>query len=712
MSKYKRLKLARGTKLSPQHIWDDGLNVIKENLSSANTVGSDGMIVSQTEKQNGTFRLNINIPYVGSDWTRANGTDKPYVIPFMLPPLQEYWNVDATIDETTPNLVLTEVSFGFDQRDEGGLITDQWCGPGLTTPTGKNWDEYISDLTTAGAAGSENTLTDWEYFFTNGNHGKLYKDNADILDRGVMSIHLLQKDAAYYGDDQSFHSSTMKEIYNLPIPISALINPALRANPNVESGLSLNINPYKTYLLGITPFKLHDDTVGMSFNANLALVNLTISLKFKHVLVTRDSDVLLDHTPNHLPDHGSLKTVDTISGWSGGPLPGTTISADGADGINTATEKLDKKFSKKLMGGLSDLSDVGTFEHMCQDAGYEVIAVPLWNNQWNNQLTIKGITQNGTAPYQYGINPDQRVDTASGLDLLAPVCDRAVIPLSFPMTVHHVIVAHNNLCSTIVGGENDTFMYNFPSSTLPANYPFGGVPRTSSGTVTHNIGVAVGTGCRGTFYGYKQICNYTGKLTDNIVDEIRMDYDTSSSNIIDFPDSGTPTGKSTYGSVGDFPEWRLNYLPIVSSGNPVSPGFFNQGGTKATSATYTNMQDTPFFTGNSFLVPDMDNADDAPDPAAFDGSSIRTDDNAKTNKVFASDQWIEVRWSIAPDTEPVFEVDTGWNGFFSGAGASGDWSRIASGYGGSWIYIIGKKHTVSDQNWQKPYYKQGNNKNV
>lgn len=145
MSKYKRLKLARGTRLAPQHIWDDGLTKVISNLNTANTAGNDAIVVSQYEKQNGTFRLNINIPYIGSDWTRANGTDKPYVIPFMLPPLQEFWNVEGISDELTPSISLTELSFGFDQRDEGGLITDQWCGRGVTAAP-ESWDDYVWSL--------------------------------------------------------------------------------------------------------------------------------------------------------------------------------------------------------------------------------------------------------------------------------------------------------------------------------------------------------------------------------------------------------------------------------------------------------------------------------------------------------------------------------------------------------------------------------------
>ena len=702
MSKYKRLKLARGTRLAPQHIWDDGLTKVISNLNTANTAGNDAIVVSQYEKQNGTFRLNINIPYIGSDWTRANGTDKPYVIPFMLPPLQEFWNVEGISDELTPSISLTELSFGFDQRDEGGLITDQWCGRGVTAAP-ESWDDYIKTIIGPGVP----ALADWSNFFTNGNHGKVFKGEGvspdqSVLERGSMKIHLLQKDPTYYGGTIA---SSVSEIYNLPIPISAIISSALKANPSIEKDLSINIDPYKTYLLGVTPFRLHDTTPTATggANSNLALVNLTVSLKFKHTLVTRDSDIIVNHTPNNIPEHGNLKTQASVIATA--PAAITTIEAETPDGLNTSTTNIDKTFRKKLKGGLSDLSDVGVVEHLCQDAGYEVIAVPLWNNQWNNQLTIKGITQNGTAPYQYGVNAAQRVDTRDNLDLKTPVCDRAVIPLSFPMTIHHVIVAHNNLCSTIVGGENETFMYHYPVAPSPANFDIGVGPTPAK--VKHNIGVAIGTGCRGTFYGYKQVCSYSGDLTDYLVDDIRMNYNATTQNTSANLFFGIPDGTNTHSGISGVPEWRLNYLPIESSGNQVAPGLFDSSGVKATTTTFTNMQDTPFFAGNSFLVPDMGNAASGGTPPAFDGPSVRTDNETKANQIFAADQWLEIRWSIGPDGRRAADD---WDDFDKTA-TSADWSRIANGYGGSWVYIIGKKHTISDQNLQRPYHKQGVNQN-
>ena len=215
MSKIKRKKAARGTKLAPEQIWSDGLSNIATNLNSANVAGTEGMIVPQYEKQSGTFRLNFMIPYIGSEWTRMNGVDKPYVIPFMLPPLQEFWDVEGKSSDATPSVVLTEFSFGFDQRDEGGLITDQFAN---------NWAQLTANsvgLPTSHYAGDA-----WAGMSQNLNHGKIYTQD-ELLIRGedgtnTMAFHILQKNADYYGGNMVSNKETMQEIYKLPLNIQLL----------------------------------------------------------------------------------------------------------------------------------------------------------------------------------------------------------------------------------------------------------------------------------------------------------------------------------------------------------------------------------------------------------------------------------------------------------------------------------------------------------
>lgn len=695
MPKFTRKRIARGIKLKPTDVYDP-IGTAATALSSASTTipaPTNAVTVENYDKENGTFRLNLTLPYIGSEWTRTNGTDLPYIIPFNLPHLQEFWNVDGLVNEFTPNIKLVEFSYGFDQRDEGGFVTDQWAGVGDISGAerGKNWDAYLN------LGGTAADLTTWS---TNLNAGKIYavRDDgfrnsvgADLASRGNLIFSLHEKAMRYYpGSNRDEH----REVYNLPVPIAALIGSEFKANPFVETGININISPYSTYLVGIRPPRLHDDRgIVDGAPANLALVNLTISLKFKHVLVQRDSTALAADPPN-LPQHGSLKVQDVVT--INTPANATPIEASTNDGVQTSLETLDQRFRDKLQGGLSDLSDRGVVEQVCEDAGYEIIAIPMWNNQWNNQSTIKHAVNIGTMPYQYGVNRAGnvgRVDTIGNTDLQAPICDRAIIPISYPMTIHHVIVAHNALTTTIVKGENSSYLYHYADSPVPANYANPAWLRSSAATVKHHIGVAAGRGIKGGEYGYKAIANYEGHLGgDHQMDDIRMDYNTTSpapgvASAYEYPD-----GKNDY-NLSSYPQWTMNYLPL-STGGAVAPGLFTTAGVKATTATMTAIQGAPIFVGNSFITPDLY----PPGPYAVAGAAAGTSVRVTTPET--QDEWLEVRWNITPDGT----VGDNWTTF---GGGTGDNSRIINGYGGSWIYIIGKKSTVSDQNWQKPYYKKG-----
>lgn len=699
MPKLTRKKIARGVKLKPSHVYDP-IGAIATQLTSPSTqipTPTAGVTKEQYNKENSIFRMNWSIPYIGSEWTRTNGLETPYVIPFSLVHLQEFWNPSATSDELTPVMKLVEISYGFDQRDEGGLVTDQWCGVGAISGAqmGRNYDTHI------GGAGAVADLDAWA---ANLNSGKIYaaRDDslksavaADLQARGPLTLSLHKKDASYYAAYVPGDSATsLEEIYNLPVPMSALIGKEFKANPSVVTGLNIPVDPYATYMLGIRPPRLHDDrAAASSVPANLALVNLTVSLKFKHVLVQRDSTALTDN-PRNLPEHNSLKVADSITITT--PAAGSPIEAETADGVQTNLEAIDRPFHDKLQGGLSSLSDRGVVEHVCEDAGYEVIAIPMWNNQWNNQLTVKHIRDIGTAPYQGGVTRTGnagRVDTTGNTDLDSPVCDRAIIPISFPMTIHHVIVAHNALTTTLVKGEHNNFLYKYTQSPVPANAANAGWTNTSAATVNHKIGIAAGRGIRGGEYEYKAIALYDGRLgADHNIDSIRMNYNTTtpvpSAAQYDFPD-----GKNDY-NLAAFPEWTLNYIPL-STGGAVAPGLYTTAGVQATPATFQNIQGPPMFVGNSYLSPKTSGG-----TTVAAGASVGTSVRITTPET--QDEWLEVRWAVYPNGSAA-----GDDWLNNWTGTDGDQARIVNGYGGSWIYIIGKKHTVSDQNWQKPYHKKG-----
>ena len=709
MPKITRRKIARGTKLKPSKV-QTPLSNLANQLNAANTAipaPSTAVTKSQYSKRNATFRLNFTLPYLGSEWTRVNGVETPYVIPFMLPPLQEFWNVSQIEPDYAPKVKLVEVSFGFDQRGEAGLITDQWCSSGPIDAAGTGANKTWIDL----LAPSANDISDLDTFQTNSNHGKIYGTVADadlteLKSRGPLVLSVHRKEADYY--TSGIADVPYQEIYTLPIVIENFIGTELKLNPYRERDLSFDIDQYSTYMLGIRPPNLHAITdYALLHGINLALVNLTVSLKFKSELIQRDSTLGSDD-PLNIPENGLLKTNSTVAITT--PVAGNTINADGADGVQTSINTIDQVYQAKLKGGVSSLSDTGIIENVCEDAAYDVIAIPMWNNQWNNQLTGKHAYSTGTGPYQYGVEAGNRINTAG--DNAQPLCDRAIIPFSYPMTIHHVIVAHNNLLTTNVKQAYSEYNYAYEFGPIPGNV-IGPATWANTARVAakHSIGIGVGTGNMGTHYGYKQIVNYEGTLTDYNVDTIKMDYNATSiaPDLVAGTQANFPEGVSEY-DLSTYPDWRLCYLPIKNQPaaiDEIAPGLYDFAGTKATTTTFQNMQNPPFFIGNSYLSPKASMGQLATAGAAV-GTSVRNSVSGGAYNNRSLDQWLEVRWSIGPDGDDPAHTWSTWNNVQTPAASiSGDHSRILNGYGGSWIYIICKKHTVSDQNWQLPYHTKG-----
>jgi len=751
MSKIDKTELTKGTKLTTHDAYTVPTSM-RSLLNSANTIDNDGIVQPQYESKNGTFRVTWNIPWIGAEWDRLNGRSatnglgKPYIIPFVLPPLQEFLEVLGSVNDTTPVITMTEFSYGFDTRGEPALITDPTCGNGQGT--GEDWGAAYRTY-----QGGTANCTDWEdtavlvkQWHSNENQGKL---SYDIANRGEFKFSILSKSPTYFDESNSWEFN--ESIYNLSVPITSFMGESERLNPYAETDLNINFDPYKTYAVAIDPFTLRDpDQSGTSDQVNLAIVNLTISIKFKHKLVTRDWAGSVNTDPDNIPNQGLAKIQDTITV----NVPGTnsTIEADSSnDGFSTATTTIDQVYRDKLQGGLTGEFDKPPTEHLCQDSGYEVIAVPLWGNQFQNQLTMKDI-MNGVAPYQYcanRLNTDNAIGTPSlngTLDYLGAdatgglshgeTMSRAIVPISYPMTIHHIFLAWNSFVNVIdvdLTDANTWWMKWYPlaQGACPVNLMPAGtyappLPAADEQRIQvyHEIGVGVGTGMRGGQYNMRQVCHYTTAADDlkpqqnphYIYDKIRMNYNTSThgwdGNMNDATitkDANAPAPVYEYPS--EFPEWFISQLPL-NSGHPGSVGrsFFRQDGAPATSLNYTTSQDAPFAIGHSYATRNEQEFLNPPGINATTGTSSRKLDPAAATLTLSKDQWLEVRWKcLAYDDQPVAQQRPYW----VGAGGAGsrthdrEQAKVVHGYGGHWMYIIAKKNIHTDTNWQEPYSKGG-----
>lgn len=252
------------------------------------------------------------------------------------------------------------------------------------------------------------------------------------------------------------------EVFSMQIADIALLNPYSRFNPHVQSGISVPFDHNNSYLLTIAPNK---DTAN--------LVNIFVSLKFKSKLRQRD---LLGTSQNQtlLAGRGFFPETATV------PAGDSTIEADTNDGVNTGFKVIDAFIDRKLRGGFNRASMPSFKEGLKDDAGYEVISVPMfgsWPHVAGGPRYASPVLGNDL-PYE----TLPWVDSAAGR---YTTMDRAIVPINYPLTIHHVIVAVNY---TAGSGQ---------SSFRPTN--------ANAPNLKHEVGVGLMSGHRSDNIAHQQV---------------------------------------------------------------------------------------------------------------------------------------------------------------------------------------------------------------
>lgn len=181
-----------------------------------------------------------------------------------------------------------------------------------------------------------------------------------------------------------------------------------------HSRLNVTVDPYKPYTMEIqTPF-----------NAT-PIYSVVVKAEFSHPLVERDHAGLkkFDTTPQiprNAPLHNNARVAAAYSLTA--PVEGDSVDATGAKGVQTQIEALDDIVTNRLYCGLDRYSRIIRAEHLLEDQGYFCITVPLFN--FENAIT------NANIEHYYN-------NVAGGL-MGSQVWDRAIIPIVFPMAIHHV----------------------------------------------------------------------------------------------------------------------------------------------------------------------------------------------------------------------------------------------------------------------------------
>tara|TARA_R110002051_G_scaffold15110_6_gene47725 strand:- start:1562 stop:3139 length:1578 start_codon:yes stop_codon:yes gene_type:complete len=408
MAKFTRL--TRGVKLLFSHVFTPISSVL-------NLLTLDGVTADDYEKEYGTFRVNINIPYVNltnkmQDESR-NGT---ITVPFILPAYQDVWNND---NSEINDYELIEVSVSQDTRSEASRLLG---------------------IKTSNAVNEEGSQV----------HGE----------GNAYTFHLMEKEL----DSTSIGGGRVeKEIYKINIPEVALLDSFSRANPYVQTGISTQLRHDRSYLIEFTPEK-----------ALQPFFSVTLSLKLKHKLAARDVGASIQNMPSHLGAFNNSATAVTI------PAGDSAISADSASGVNTGFALIDNIINRGLAGGYKKDGSRRYKENLKSDAGYEVIAVPMFGSWFSSQPgPTVGNPANDIWSHAYDLPWSSLA--VGGLRTM----DRAVIPLQYPMTIHHVLIAVN-------------YTHGVRSVT--------GV-RPTQASFTNEVGVGLMQGIRAEDYSVQQVAH-------------------------------------------------------------------------------------------------------------------------------------------------------------------------------------------------------------
>jgi hypothetical protein len=553
-------KLRRGIKLMLEHVYTPVQTFLTR-------VTSTGISSETMSTGRGTFRLSLHQPAID----HAQNS-KTVIIPFILPPLQEYFAVDGSA--TRPSVRLEEVSIGFDQM--GGATAIKGRGSAIGTP-----DEALA--------------------------GNL-----------KFKVSLRAKKLNLEG----IYDTYQDEVWSTELSAANFQSWTARSNPIAIDNLHIDISQNASYALCIEPTKLTNAGAAADY---IAIWSLLVSLKFSHDLIARDSGATIQNIPSA---HDGARAVSAKVFTP--PASDAVITADTATGVSKAFELLDSYVRSKYRGGYlrdSTRHDTAPFESILTDAGYEVIAVPMFGNL----LSVTGGTSGGG-----GLTPNTElpyVDLAGGWDKTGQFFDRRIIPIQYPLTVHHVICARNY--STYATGGN---------LSLPS-------------TFTEYVGVGIGAGLLGQKYTYEQVAfaefGYGSK--PNIIDRIGEDRVMEA------------TG-STDGYI-----WELHSVPLVHPVGTTGAGYVTQG--------------KPYYAGRS-ITNTSTVAGYTPSTSARRNVGIGHGAGNRVPNTAGHENFIEVRWKFLDSQSPAGIEGANY------VDSDGNKSRALVGFGGNWVYLICKKHLV------------------
>jgi len=426
-------RLSRGVKLLTAHIHD-------QVQSALTRITSTGFSASEMANDAGTFRVNISLSNITPKTFFQEVDGVKYMkccAAFTLPPPQEFFSSTAMVQPTTPVYILENI----------GLSLDTQGSPFATVRA----------------------------------DGTLSNDEADKVSFNVTiqrkPVDVFTGTAITAGGLPTVTPEMTNVVLSVDYPNILWNNEFVRSNPGVSTDLDTMFDPYSAYLASVDCGTLAESAT------ELRVDSLLLTLKFRTALMDRDTGSVIQNMPQS-PDlpvaaqYGARYTVpETITT----PAAGSIIIADpaaGDDGVSGSLAKTDVKFLGGLLGGYTNRSRRWGPSNIKQDAGYEVISVPMWGNGWyckGNQpivdadaVAIGDLPFSGPPPYNY------------------VTADRRIIPIRFPFTVHHVIAFCNYSGKLTSVPADQAIDYSSTNQWASA----------ASAALVHSVGVGIGCGIR------------------------------------------------------------------------------------------------------------------------------------------------------------------------------------------------------------------------
>ena len=535
MAKIGFKRLSRGVKLLTGHIHTQ----IQKSLTRFTSTGLDD---TNMQTQNSRFR--VSLPWSGLQPKRgaAGTTDRRQVqTAFTLAPPQEMFRSNGVSYPQDINFVLDSISLSFDQRAEAAAIKED---------------------------------------------GSLDFDEVEHVE---FTVNIFSKKSVVLGGTTGFPDNQLASITFDSLGFS---NKDFVQNPTIKTGLGISVDPYQVLLVEV------DLSAFQASATDLVINSLIVTLDFYAPLMQRDKIVSNDNELQNIPtSHRGARSISPVTTTH--PVAGSVISADNnatGDGVQTAFEKIDTVFHNRLKGGYNEKSRETFYSNILNDAGYEVIAVPMWGNGWQ----IRG----GSGATADGVEFLPLMGSSPYSD---PVCDRRIIPLQFPLVVHHVFACVN------VG------------SLVP-----------SSATLTNKVGVGLGCGVRSDLFQSRQLA---------------------------FAE-WTPATKGAYEideSMIRTENMQLMNIPLVYVVGESGTGYDNnvKSGLDSTGR--------PVFAGQA-LSTEFPRTSMAPSVGAAAPGGMPL--------MHGMEQYLEIRWEIR-DSGGIVNMSA---------------NEGVIGFGGHWVYIVGKKH--------------------